>query len=81
MRVTAVSLLAIFKLAPNKSRDQEVTYVSIVSMNQFCFLCKIQNEVSVSEYMVILVKHYDVIPYLKLLWFRCCYTPTADTGL
>ena len=38
MRVTAVSLLAIFKLAPNKSRDQEVTYVSIVSMNQFCFL-------------------------------------------
>ena len=60
---------------------QEVTYVSIVSMNTLGFRCKMQNEVSVREYMDILVKHYDVIPYLKLLWFRCCYTPTADTGL
>ena len=50
---------------------QEVTYVSIVSMNTLGFRCKMQNEVSVREYMDILVKHYDVIPYNRTISSWC----------
>ena len=62
---------------------QEVTYVSIVSMNTLGFRCKMQNEVSVREYMDILVKHYDVIPYNRTISSRCgcCIWGKEEWGL